>query len=152
MRALLQRVTRADVGLVGDDGAETPLAAIGPGLVVLVCAEKQDTDETAEFFARKISDLRVFEDDQGKTNLSIKDVGGELLAISQFTLAAEWKKGNRPGFSNAAPPDMAEPLYGRFIEFLKAEGVPVKCGQFRSHMRIDLVNDGPFTLWMSSDD
>ena len=152
MRALLQRVTEAHGDLI-DDAAGTAerLSAIGPGLVVLVCAEKPDTAETAAYFARKIAALRVFNDDQGKTNLSILDVSGEALVISQFTLAADWKKGNRPGFSNAADPETAERLYLDFVEKLKAEGVPVKTGKFRSHMRVNLSNDGPFTLWMESD-
>lgn len=152
MRALLQRVTEAGIGLVDEDGSEAFLISIGPGLVVLVCTEKADTPETAEYFARKISNLRVFEDADGKTNLSIKDVGGEALVVSQFTLAADWKKGNRPGFSNAADPDFAERIYLHLVDALKREGVPVKTGKFRSHMRINLINDGPFTLWMQSDE
>ncbi|UTW52346.1 D-tyrosyl-tRNA(Tyr) deacylase [bacterium SCSIO 12827] len=151
MRALLQRVTAAGVSLVDDAGAETPLATIGPGLVVLVCAEPKDTDETAQFFARKIANMRMFEDAEGKTNLSIQDVGGQALVVSQFTLAADWKRGNRPGFSGAADPETAERLYLAFVENLKAEGVEVVTGQFRSHMRVTLTNDGPFTIWMDSD-
>lgn len=114
MRALLQRVTAAGVSLVDDAGVETPLATIGPGLVVLICAEPADTDETAQFFARKVANMRVFEDADGKTNLSIQDVGGQALVISQFTLAADWKRGNRPGFSGAADPETAERLYLAF--------------------------------------
>ncbi len=151
MRALLQRVTEARVGLVGDGGAAEDLAAIGRGLVVLVCTEKQDGEDAAAYFARKIANLRVFEDDRGKTNLSIRDVAGEALVVSQFTLAADWKKGNRPGFSGAADPETAERLYMKLVDNLRAEGVAVQTGKFRSHMRIHLVNDGPFTLWMQSD-
>ncbi|MAN78919.1 MAG: D-tyrosyl-tRNA(Tyr) deacylase [Rhodospirillaceae bacterium] len=151
MRALLQRVTEAEVSVVDDTGAEAPLAAIGPGLVVLICAEPADTEETAQYFARKVANMRMFEDVDGKTNLSIQDVGGEALVISQFTLAADWKKGNRPGFSGAADPATAERLYLAFVDYLKTEGVEAATGQFRSHMRVRLANDGPFTIWMDSD-
>lgn len=151
MRALLQRVTEAGVSLVDDDGTEESLAAIGPGLVVLVCAEPGDTNDTARYFARKIANMRMFEDAGGKTNLSIKDVGGQALVISQFTLAADWKRGNRPGFSGAADPETAERLYLAFTEFLRAEDVAVENGRFRAHMRVRLANDGPFTIWMDSD-
>lgn len=151
MRALLQRVTEAEVSLVDDTGAEASLAAIGPGLVVLVCAEPADTEATAQYIARKVAKMRMFEDADGKTNLSIKDVGGQALVISQFTLAADWKKGNRPGFSGAADPETAERLYLAFVDYLKAEGVEAATGQFRSHMRVRLANDGPFTIWMDSD-
>ena len=143
MRALLQRVTEASVSLEGNE-----LSAIGPGMVVLVCTEKDDTDEDADFFARKIANMRMFADADGKTNLSILDVGGEVLVISQFTLAANWRKGNRPGFSAAADPDKAERHYEYFAKQLAGEGVAVKTGQFRSHMAVSLVNDGPFTIWM----
>ncbi|NQV84635.1 MAG: D-tyrosyl-tRNA(Tyr) deacylase [Rhodospirillales bacterium] len=145
MRALLQRVTEASVSLEGET-----LAEIGPGLVVLVCAEKGDDEVAADYFARKIANMRLFADAEGKTNLSILDVGGEALVISQFTLAAEWRKGNRPGFSAAADPETAEQLYGYLCEKLAAEGVPVKKGKFRSHMAVYLINDGPMTIWMDS--
>ncbi|MEP0340117.1 MAG: D-aminoacyl-tRNA deacylase [Alphaproteobacteria bacterium] len=151
MRALLQRVTAAGVSLVDDAGVETPLATIGPGLVVLICAEPADTDETAQYFARKVANMRMFEDADGKTNLSIQDVGGQALVISQFTLAADWKRGNRPGFSGAADPETAERLYLKFVDFLRVEGVDAATGRFRSHMRVTLTNDGPFTIWMDSD-
>jgi len=143
MRALLQRVTEASVSLEGD-----VLSAIGAGLVVLVCTEKGDTNADAEYFAGKIAKMRLFADDDGKTNLSILDTGGEALIISQFTLAAEWRKGNRPGFSAAADPELAERIYEYLCEQLAAEGVPVKTGKFRSHMAVSLVNDGPMTIWM----
>lgn len=151
MRALLQRVTEAEVSVVDDAGGETPLAAIGPGLVVMVCAEPGDSDDTAQYFARKVANMRMFEDADGKTNLSIKEVGGRALVISQFTLAADWKRGNRPGFSGAADPETAERLYLKFTEFLRGEGVAAETGRFRSHMRVRLANDGPFTIWMDSD-
>ncbi len=143
MRVLLQRVTEASVAIDGDI-----LSAIGPGLVVLVCTEKGDEETDADFFARKIANIRLFADAHGKTNLSILDIGGEALVISQFTLAADWRKGNRPGFSAAADPESAERIYEYLCKQLAAEGVPVKTGRFRSHMAVSLVNDGPMTIWM----
>jgi len=143
MRALLQRVTEASVSLEGE-----VLSAIGPGLVVLVCTERDDDEAAADYFARKIAKMRLFADGDGKTNLSILDVGGEALIISQFTLAADWRKGNRPGFSAAANPETAERLYEYLCQRLAGEGVAVKTGKFRSHMAVSLVNDGPMTIWM----
>jgi len=143
MRVLLQRVSEASVSIDGE-----ALSAIGPGLVVLVCTEKGDDEAQADFFARKIANIRLFADADGKTNLSILDVTGEALVISQFTLAADWRKGNRPGFSAAADPETAERLYEYLCKQLAAEGVPVKTGRFRSHMAVSLVNDGPMTIWM----
>ncbi len=145
MRALLQRVSEASVSLEGE-----VLSAIGSGLVVLVCTEKGDDEAQADFFARKIANMRLFADAGGKTNLSVLDVGGEALIVSQFTLAADWRKGNRPGFSAAADPETAERLYEYLCKQLAAEGVPVKTGKFRSHMAVSLVNDGPMTIWMDS--
>ncbi len=147
MKVLLQRVSEASVGLEGET-----IAAIGKGLLVLVCTEKEDGDEDADFFARKVANIRLFADADGKTNLSILDVGGEALVISQFTLAADWRKGNRPGFSRIADPETAEKHYEYFCKQLAAEGVPVKTGKFRSHMAVNLVNDGPMTIWMDSND
>ena len=147
MRALLQRVSEASVSLEGE-----VLAAIGPGLVVLVCAEKGDDEAQAGFFARKIANMRLFADAGGKTNLAILDVGGEALVISQFTLAADWRRGNRPGFSAAADPETAQRLYDYLCKQLAAEGVPVKTGRFRSHMAVSLVNDGPMTILIDTDD
>lgn len=145
MKALLQRVSEASVGLDGET-----IAAIGPGLVVLLCADRDDGTDEADFFARKIAHMRLFADEDGKTNLSVKDVGGEALVISQFTLAADWRKGNRPGFSRAADPETAERLYEHFCRKLADEGVPLQTGQFRSYMAVSLVNDGPVTIWMDS--
>ena len=142
---MLQRASEASVGLDGET-----IAAIGRGLVVLLCAERDDGEAEADLFARKIAHMRLFADADGKTNLSLLDVAGEALVISQFTLAADWRKGNRPGFSAAADPETAERLYDYFCEKLAAEGVPVKKGRFRSHMRVNLVNDGPVTIWMDS--
>ena len=143
MRALLQRVTEASVSLEGEGFSQ-----IGPGLVVLVCTEKGDDEAAADYFARKITNMRLFADGDGKTNLSILDVGGEALVISQFTLAADWRKGNRPGFSAAADPETAQRLYKYLCQRLAGEGVPVMTGKFRSHMAVSLVNDGPMTIWM----
>jgi len=143
VRTLLQRVSEASVSL-----EEEVLSAIGRGLVVLVCTEKGDNESDADFFARKIANMRLFADADGKTNLSLLDVGGEALVISQFTLSADWRKGNRPGFSAAADPETAERLYDYFCKQLRGEGVPVKTGRFRSHMAVSLINDGPMTIWM----
>ena len=145
MRVLLQRVSEASVSIDREI-----LSAIGSGLVVLVCTEKGDDETEADFFARKIANIRLFADTDGKTNLSILDVGGEALVISQFTLAADWRKGNRPGFSAAADPETAERIYEYLCKQLAAEGVPLKTGRFRSHMAVSLVNDGPMTIWMDS--
>ena len=147
MKALLQRVSEASVGLDGET-----IAAIGLGMVVLVCTERDDGEAEADFFARKIANIRLFADEDGKTNLSILDVGGEALVISQFTLAADWRKGNRPGFSRVADTETAEKHYLYFCKQLAAEGVPVKTGKFRSHMAVSLTNDGPMTIWMDSND
>lgn len=145
MRALLQRVSAASVATDGETIGE-----IGLGLLVLLCAVKGDGEAETEYLARKIAALRLFADDAGKTNLSIRDVGGAALVVSQFTLAADWKKGNRPGFSNAAPPEKAEALYRHFCAHLKAEDVPVETGRFAASMQISLINDGPFTIWMDT--
>lgn len=146
MRVVLQRVTEASVSINGE-----VLSAIGPGILALVCIEKGDDEAQADFFARKVANIRMFADVDGKTNLSILDTGGETLIISQFTLAADWRKGNRPGFSNSADPETAERLYEYLCKQLAAEGVPLKFGRFRSHMLVSLVNDGPMTIWMDSD-
>ena len=151
MRALLQRVTEASVAVVEDAGDAETVGAIGPGLVVLVCAEPGDTEDTVAYFARKVAAMRIFEDAEGKVNLSVRDVGGSALVVSQFTLAADWKKGNRPGFSGAADPQTAERRYLMFADRLRDEGLSVETGRFRAHMRVSLINDGPFTIWMDSD-
>ena len=145
MRALLQRVSEASVAVDGET-----LSEIGAGLVVFVCAEKGDGEAGVETFARKIANMRLFADADEKTNLSILDVAGAALVVSQFTLAAEWRRGNRPGFSAAADPQTAQRLYEYLCRQLAAEGVPVKTGQFRAHMAVSLVNDGPMTIWMDS--
>ncbi len=145
MRALLQRVTEAAVTVDGD-----VVGAIGHGLLVLVCAEHGDTDADVLYMCGKIARMRLFPDADGKTNLSVLDVGGSALVVSQFTLAADWRKGNRPGFSRAAAPDVARGLYERFCALLAGEGVPVQTGRFAASMKVSLVNDGPFTIWMDS--
>ena len=127
-------------------GYSNALSARGRVLAKLGRVDEADAD----FFARKIANIRLFADADGKTNLSILDVGGAALVISQFTLAADWRKGNRPGFSAAANPETAERLYEYLCKQLAAEGVPLKTGRFRSHMAVSLVNDGPMTIWMGS--
>ncbi len=147
MKALLQRVSEARAVLV--DTGEV-LGEIGWGLTVLVCSDPDDGAEEVDLFARKIVNLRLFGDDDGKMNRSVLDVGGSVLIVSQFTLAAYWRKGNRPDFSKAAEPDLAEILYEKLVASIGELNVPVRTGRFRSHMRIDLINDGPVTIWMDS--
>jgi len=147
MKTVLQRVSEARVSVDNQVVGE-----ISKGLVVLFCAEKGDTAEDAAYFAGKIAKMRVFADENGKTNLSVLDVSGAVLAISQFTLAADWRKGNRPGFSHAAPPDEARALYEQFCELLADQGVPVERGIFAADMSVELVNDGPFTIVMDGRD
>lgn len=147
MRAVLQRVTEARVRVDNKVVGE-----ISSGLVILFCAERGDTLEEAIYFAGKISKMRIFPDENGKTNLSIIDVGGSALVISQFTLAADWRKGNRPGFSRAANPELGNELYEKFCALLAGNGVPLEKGVFGAEMSVELVNDGPFTILMDSDD
>jgi D-tyrosyl-tRNA(Tyr) deacylase len=146
MRALVQRVSEASVMVDGDTIAE-----IDQGLLVLVCAMGGDTEEQAVFLARKVANLRIFEDEQGKMNRSIQDVGGAALVVSQFTLAADTSRGNRPGFSSAAPPEDGERLYQRFCDLLSGHGVPVQTGKFGADMKVHLVNDGPVTIWLDTE-
>lgn len=145
MRALLQRVTEASATVEGEIIGE-----IGHGLLILVCAMPEDTEETAEKLALKISKLRLFKDEGGKMNLSLAKTGGAALVVSQFTLAADTSRGNRPGFSGAAKPDMAETLYSHFARSLTALDIPVQTGRFGADMSVALVNDGPVTLWLDS--
>lgn len=145
MRALLQRTTGARV-LV--DGAV--VGEIGPGLVVLVGVGPDDADATADTLARRIGELRIFRDAEGRTNRSLADTGGAALVISQFTLFADTRRGRRPGFTGAAPPDQAERLYLRLASALEGLGVPVATGRFGAEMAVELVNDGPFTIWLDS--
>lgn len=143
MRALIQRVAQASVHV---DGAL--VGECGPGMMILVCAMHGDTDDMPAKLAAKIAKLRIFKDDGGKMNLSLTDVAGSALVVSQFTLAADTSRGNRPGFSAAAPPDVGDRLYRAFAAALAAIGVPVQTGVFGADMAVSLVNDGPVTLWV----
>lgn len=145
MRAVVQRVKQASVKV----GEET-VGAIGKGLLVLFCAEDGDSAADADFFARKIARMRIFEDGEARLNLSLPDVGGAILVVSQFTLAAVWRKGNRPSFSGAASPEAGRSLYDRFCRQLTQEGLPVETGRFGARMEVELINDGPVTIWMNS--
>ncbi len=141
MRAVVQRVSRASVRVDGRTVGE-----VGRGFLVLVGAEVGDTPEVADEAARKVAGLRVFEDGAGKMNLALADVGGSVLAVSQFTLAADLSRGRRPGFERALRGPDAEPLYERFVAALRKEGVPVSTGVFGASMEVELVNDGPATF------
>ena len=143
MRALLQRVSRASVTVDGQT-----ISAIGNGLLILLGVGNGDSDEQVKYLAEKIANLRVFEDEQGKTNLSILDVNGEAIVVSQFTLYADMRKGRRPSFIHAALPDVAEPLVNRFAELLRAQGVPTQTGKFGAHMEVEIHNNGPVTIWL----
>lgn len=142
MRAVVQRVKRGSVTVEGKQ-----IAAIDRGYVILLGVGPQDTDETAAALAKKIAYLRVFEDDLGKMNLSIMDVGGQALVVSQFTLYADASRGNRPSFVYAAPPDQAGPLVDRFAADLAGYGIAVRQGDFGAHMEVEMINDGPVTIW-----
>ena len=142
MRALVQRVTEASVTVAGEVVGE-----IGPGLLVLVCAMRGDDEARAEAMAAKIAKLRIFRDDQDRMNLSLRDTGGAALVVSQFTLAAE-TRGNRPGFSTAAPPEEGRRLYEHFAAALAGAGVPVATGRFGADMAVRLTNSGPVTIWL----
>lgn len=120
----------------------------GPGLLILICAMEHDAAGQAEKLAAKISKLRIFKDDDGKMNRSLLDCGGGALVVSQFTLAADTSRGNRPGFSNAARPELGEPLYMDFVQALRGLGIATETGKFGAHMEVSLVNDGPVTIWM----
>lgn len=143
MRALLQRVSRASVTVEGK-----VISQVGKGLVILLGVGHGDGEAQASFLAEKIANLRVFEDEQGKTNLSILDVSGEAIVVSQFTLYADTRKGRRPSFIDAALPDLAAPLVDRFVELLRSHGVPTQTGKFGAHMEVEIHNDGPVTIWL----
>ena len=143
MRALLQRVSKASVTVDGK-----VISQIGKGLVVLLGVGHGDGEAQAVFLAEKIANLRIFEDEQGKTNLSVLDVKGEAIVVSQFTLYADTRKGRRPSFTDAALPDAAEPLVDRFVELLRGQGVPTQTGQFGAHMQVEIHNNGPVTVWL----
>lgn len=145
MRALLQRVTEASVSVEGEI-----IGSIAKGLVVLLGVGKGDAEEDARYLAGKIAGFRIFEDLEGKFNLSALDIGGEVLVVSQFTLLADTKKGKRPSFTQAAPPDEASKLIEFFISLIKSLGLKVSSGQFQAHMQVKLCNDGPVTIMIDS--
>jgi D-tyrosyl-tRNA(Tyr) deacylase len=147
VRALLQRVARAEVRV-----AERTVGSIGPGLVVLLGVGHGDTEAIADALARRICELRIFEDGARKTNRSLLDVGGEALVVSQFTLYADTSRGRRPGFTDAAPPDLARPLWLRVAAGIEQLGVRTGLGEFGAEMELELVNDGPFTIWLDTAD
>ena len=147
MRAVLQRVTRASVTVDGE-----VLGKIGKGFMILLGVEDADTEEIADKMADKICKLRIFEDENGKTNLGLKEVGGSLLLISQFTLYADCKKGNRPSFIKAGAPDKAKALYDYVIAKCKEEVEVVEQGEFGADMKVELTNDGPFTILLDSEE
>lgn len=148
MRALIQRVTEARV--TNEDDPSALPASIGAGYVILLGVGHEDTEAEVEKLWSKIAKLRIFEDAQGKTNLSLAEVDGSVLVVSQFTLFASCKKGNRPSFTDAAKPDLADSLYRSFIARAREDGVEVQHGWFGAHMQISLVNDGPFTIYLDT--
>ncbi|MGA1179752.1 MAG: D-aminoacyl-tRNA deacylase [Marivivens sp.] len=143
MRALIQRISQASVSVDGE-----VIGRSGPGLLILVCAMQGDTDDKPAQLAAKISKLRIFKDEAGKMNRSIVDAGGSALVVSQFTLAADTSRGNRPGFSAAAAPADGERLYEAFAKEIAALGIGVETGRFGADMAVSLVNDGPVTIWV----
>ncbi|OCX66710.1 D-tyrosyl-tRNA(Tyr) deacylase [Thioclava sp. SK-1] len=147
MRALLQRVTHAKVTVDGSVCGE-----IDHGLLVLICAMRGDGEQQAEKLAARVAKLRIFEDDLGKMNRSVTDVGGACLVVSQFTLAADTSSGNRPGFSTAAPPEQGKHLYEHFAQALRELSLPVETGIFAADMAVNLTNDGPITIWLDTAD
>jgi D-tyrosyl-tRNA(Tyr) deacylase len=145
VKAVIQRVSQARVTVAAREHSR-----IGPGLLVLLGVEKGDTPNDASMLARKIVELRIFEDESGKMNRSVADAGGEILVVSQFTLLGDCRKGRRPSFDNAAPPEEARLLYERFVQEAGALGVPVATGVFQANMDVDLTNQGPVTFMLDS--
>lgn len=145
MRACIQRVHRASVSVAGE-----VCGSIGQGMLVLLGVANDDTESDARWLAKKVSGLRIFEDSQEKMNLSLAEVGGGMLVVSQFTLLADCRRGRRPDFMGAAPPELAERLYEVFVGLVAEEGIGVSTGRFRQHMEVELVNDGPVTLIVES--
>ncbi len=147
MKALVQRVRQASVTVAGE-----VVGATGNGLLILLGVAAEDNADLTARLADKVANLRIFSDAEGKFNLSLADVGGGALVVSQFTLLADTRKGNRPSFLDAAPPPLAEPLVERFAEHLRSRGIPVAMGRFGAHMHVALVNDGPVTIMLDTDD
>src|SRR5215510_8896576 len=145
MRAVIQRVSSARVVIDGREHSK-----IGRGILVLVGVEKDDTTEDAALLARRITELRIFEDDAGKMNRSIAETGRQILAVSQFTLLGDCRKGRRPSFDGAAPPDVARALYQKFVDEIDALGIPVSTGVFQAMMDVELINQGPVTFILDS--
>ncbi len=145
MRAVIQRVLRAQVGV-----GEEIVGKIGPGLLVLLGVAKSDTQADADYLATKIIGLRVFDDDNGKMNLSVADTHGSVLAVSQFTLYGDTRKGRRPSFDEAAPPELAKELYENFVRKVRETGVACETGRFQAMMQVELINDGPVTILLDS--
>ena len=144
---MLQRVSRAEVRVEGD-----PVGTIGTWLLVLLGVGPADDEAIGAALARRITELRIFRDDEGRTNRTLIDTGGDVLVVSQFTQFADTRRGRRPGFTGAAAPELAERLYERFCEAVAALGPRVARGRFGAEMAVELVNDGPFTLWLDTDD
>ena len=147
MRALLQRVSEARVSVGGQ-----VIGEIADGLLILICAVEGDSVAEAELLARKVAKLRIFRDEEDRMNRSITDIGGSVLVVSQFTLAADLSRGNRPGFSRAAAPEVGREFYEQFCRLIAAEGIAVETGEFGADMAVSLINDGPVTIWMDSRD
>ena len=143
MRVVIQRVRQGNVKVNG-----ATIAEIGLGLVILLGVGPEDGDEQVEYLVNKIANLRIFEDEEGKINRSVLDVGGEAIVVSQFTLYADTRKGRRPSFTKAAPPEIASPLVDQFAERLAETGVATQKGEFGAHMHVEIHNDGPVTIWM----
>lgn len=143
MRVLIQRVSQASVTV-----DQQVISKIGKGLLILLGIGHDDGEDQAQFLAEKAANLRIFEDEQGKTNLSVLDVKGEAMVVSQFTLYADARKGRRPSFIDAAAPEVAAPLVDRFVELMRNHGVPSQTGKFGAHMQVEIHNDGPVTIWL----
>lgn len=141
MRAVIQRVSHASVSVDGER-----ISSIEQGLLILLGVDPEDTEEKAKAMTKKIAAMRIFRDAEDKMNLSVRDVGGEAIVVSQFTLYADCSRGNRPSFVNAAPPALAAPLVDRFVELLREQGVPTQTGVFGAYMQVELLNDGPVTI------